>query len=144
MIVGQAPSRTSDPKRPLTGRTGSMLAWWCGLSAEEFQARFVLRNVLSQWPGPAPGGGDVAPTGRSARTSLLDVLEQAPPGVTHVVLLGQAVRRLMFGPASLPPYEWFLVVGGHWIAWAPHPSRVSRHWNSVAATEAACHFFRRL
>jgi len=56
LIVGQAPSRDSDPAEPFSGASGARLAALCGLTHAEFLSAFARVNLLSAFPGKASKG----------------------------------------------------------------------------------------
>lgn len=103
VIIGQAPSRLSDPSEPLSGNSGRRLASLAGLSLPEFLDRFERRNLLDAWPGKA-GKGDAFVRAGEAR-ALAESL-RAGLATRRVVLLGTAVARafgLPGGSLRVPP-----------------------------------------
>ena len=135
VIIGQAPSRVSDPREPLSGRSGARLAALCGITLPEFLDRFDRRNLLDAWPGKA-GKGDVF-VGRGEARLLADGLRAALAG-RPIVLLG---ANLAAAFRSTEPAFRF---SPSRIAWSPHPSGISRWWNDPANEERARRFWRSL
>ena len=72
LLIGQAPSRMSDPAEPLSGPCGGRLADLCGLSLPDFLARFDRVNLIDRFPGKA-AKGDLFPVDR-ARRKVIDLL----------------------------------------------------------------------
>lgn len=64
LIVGQAPSRTSDPSRPLLGgHSGERLRALMGVSLRTYIRLFDRRNLVERYPGTdalPPWAGDMA------------------------------------------------------------------------------------
>lgn len=138
IIVGQAPSRSSDPAEPLSGRSGAKLADLCGIALPDFLARFERLNLLDAFPGKA-GKGDVYVGVGEARVIAENVL--AASAGRSVVVLG-AVNAAAFR-LTAPAFR-FQRVGGASVAWCPHPSGVNRWWNDPANAARARRFWRRL
>lgn len=138
LIVGQAPSRLSDPTEPLSGRSGERLARLCGLDLPSFLARFERVNVAPAWPGKA-GKGDRYFGAREARR-VADDLRSLTAGRSIVVLgsANAAAFRL-----TVPAFR-FQQVGDARIAWSPHPSGVNRWWNEPENEARARVFWRQL
>lgn len=118
VLVGQAPSRRSDPARPLSGRSGDFLSTAAGF---KIGGAFDLRNLLSGFPGKK-GKGDAFPLWKAkiAAWALCRELKGR-----RVVLLGQNVARAFgFGRPEL--MTW---VAGPWPLWEtavlPHPSGIN-------------------
>lgn len=138
VIIGQAPSRLSDPSEPLSGNSGRRLAGLAGLSLPEFLDRFERRNLLDAWPGKA-GKGD-AFVGAGEARGLAESL-RAGLAARRVVLLGAGLAAAF--RVTLPAMTW----GDHWggrYAWAPHPSGINRWWNTPGNEERARAFWRAL
>lgn len=139
MIVGQAPSRLSDPAEPLSGRSGERLSDLCGLQMPEFLARFERRNLISMWPGKA-GKGDAIGSAADRR-DMAEILLSEAAG-RRMVLLGAAVGKAFdFKPDALLT---FVKHRGAVIAVCPHPSGISRWWNASANVALARAFWLRL
>lgn len=122
VIIGQAPSRLSDPREPLSGRSGARLASLCGITLPEFLDRFERRNLLDAFPGRREGTeGDFYVGLREARR----IAEGLLPGLRSrsTVVLG-ATNMAAFG-ITAPAFR-FQDLAGCRLAWSPHPSGVSR------------------
>lgn len=138
VIIGQAPSRVSDPSEPLSGRSGARLASLAGVDLPAFREFFDRRNMLSEWPGKA-GKGDAWPGAPEARA----IAEGLRTGLAtrRVVLLGVNVARAFGFPGE--PFLW----ARHWegvFAFSPHPSGTNRWWNDRRQVEQARRFWRSL
>lgn len=138
LIIGQAPSRSSDPSEPLSGRSGCRLADLCGLDVATFLATFERANLLDHYPG-AKLKGDEFVTTAEARTLAAGVRPRLR-GRT-VVVLG-LVNAAGFG-LTQPAFQF----APHWeglFAFSPHPSSVSRWWNDPANEARARAFWSAL
>lgn len=137
LIVGMAPGR-SGVREPLAGSSGRRLALLCGITFEDYLARFERTNLCPEFLGKV-GKGDAFPSAKHAR-ALADDLLLTLAG-RRVVVLG-FVNALAFG------IEWpmftFGVRAGAEIAYSPHPSGVNRWWNEAENQEAARAFWRRV
>lgn len=136
LIIGQAPSRLSDPVEPLSGRSGRRLADLCGLSMEAFLDAFERRNLVNEWPGPADGDGDAFVTAGEARR-LAQSFRPVVRG-RRVVILGFSLAA---GFGLTHPAMTF---APHWegeFAFCPHPSGVSRWWNDRGNEDRARAFW---
>lgn len=139
LIVGQAPSRLSDPSEPLSGRSGRRLASLCALSLDEFLAAYQRVNLIDRFPGKA-GKGDLFPVAE-ARTAAKAILARRRP--RRLVLLGGEVWRA-FGLARPPaPFLW-LQAGRHEVSLCPHPSGISLWWNDPRNVGQARSFWLQL
>ncbi len=116
LIVGLAPSRGSDPLRPLIGRgMATILRRMTGLTEEEFESAF---DRVFLFPSP-PIGGAQAPWRDAefhARSLARDVSR-----FPRVVLLGPSVANA-FGAHGLEPYTWSSTDFAKQVAFAPDPS----------------------
>jgi uracil-DNA glycosylase len=138
LIIGEAPARTGDPRRPLMGRSGSRLAALCGLDLQDYARTFARANVLERWPGKL-GKGDAfdLPTAR-LRAALL---RRRFVGGRLVVLLGLRTARAFGLPAAyLTPAR----VACANVVVLPHPSGINRWWNDPENVRRATRFLRRL
>lgn len=138
LIIGQAPSRLSDPTEPLSERSGARLSDLCGISVPEFLAGFERRNLIEEWPGKA-GKGDRF-VGLPEARRLAETCREAAAG-RRVVVLGFSIAAAfrLTGPS--------LTFAAHWggsFAFCPHPSAVSRWWNDPANGARARAFWREL
>jgi hypothetical protein len=133
LLLGEAPSRTSDPARPFDGHSGRRLQKLMpeGVALADV---FELRNLLDEWPGASDKGSafDFA----LARERCVEIIN-AWERFRLVVLVGRRVARA-FGDGGL---DYLEVVG---IAFPrvvfPHPSGVDRWWNEQANVERARRF----
>lgn len=138
LIVGQSPSRHSDPSEPLSGRSGAYLAELCDLTLPQFLDRFDRINLSVGWMGKA-AKGDRYFTVREARDRA-GVIRAAFLG-RQVVVLG-AINAAAFGLhwSKL----WFRAHWGGSFAWCPHPSPINLFWNDPLNVEAARLFWSSL
>lgn len=122
VVVGQAPSKTGERKKPFEGPGGDRLARAMGLSNHaELRERAVVVNLLRRWPGAARKG-DLFPIDRAARAAKRLVL----PKQATLLLVGKGVARA-FGVDA----EFFAstIARGYRAFVVPHPSGVSLWWN---------------
>lgn len=140
LLIGQAPSRGSDPALPLSGRSGGRLAALCGVDASDLRRRFDLLNLLDRWPGK-DGKRDAFPVD-AARRRAIDLLLSGRMFGRRVVMLGGAVA-LTFGIRRYDYLRWS-ANETLTLAVAPHPSGVSRWWNDEANVEIARAFWHDL
>jgi len=141
LIVGAAPSRTSNPRKPLSGTSGRRLAALCGLSFPAFLRAFERVNLLDCYPGRRGDKGDELPrfVARLSACNLTPRLRQR-----RTVLLGRGVARA-FHMHDRPFFVWHDDIGdGALVAVAPHPSGVSLFWNDAENVDAARRFWRAL
>lgn len=124
LIIGQAPSASSDPAEPLSGRSGRRLASLCCLSLDEFLAGYDRTNLVGAFPGKL-SKGDAFPIDPARRKAVI-----LRGGLTarRFVLLGSGVARAFQVPADTPTLRWF-PLGHHRAAICPHPSGVCQFWN---------------
>jgi uracil-DNA glycosylase len=121
-FVGQAPSRTSDPRQPLSGRSGRFLADLLGVGMETF-LRYRRVNLLDRWPGKN-GKGDAFPVAKAAKRRFRG----------RVVVLGlKTASALGLEPAYFSPQTGLNAV----FVVVPHPSGVNRWWNSSKNRQTA-------
>lgn len=141
LIVGQAPGPRSDPEEPLSGRCGARLADLCGITPEQFLARFRRVNLIDKHLGKV-GKGDRFPMDQ-ARKGAVDLLMTGAIARSPVVLLGANVARAFgFGPGSYPLLRLLpRPASPHGIALCPHPSGVNRWWNDHSNDLAARRFW---
>lgn len=142
-MVGEAPSRSlADPRQILVRKD---LCELCGVSKARFVELYDRVNVLDEWPGKHPSGGDrfVMSEGvRGARQIMRDVGLR----YDHIVLLGRRVERCF----TMDPNPWFDQFSlEHFGCPAnfyicPHPSRVSRWWNDPSNVTCAKIFWREM
>lgn len=145
LLVGQAPSASAED---LQGLSGARIARLCDVPYAEYLELFERRNLVQDWPGYAPGGGDAFPMGDARRgwARLLPALHGR-----KIVLLGRKVGCIALGHAP----EWFRWERrDHWTsprrrvtfeaACAPHPSGLSRWWNEPDGFLAASAWWQEL
>lgn len=138
IIVGQAPSCTSDPDEPLSGKSGGRLAELCGLTMPEFLDRFDRINLQPNWLGRLERGDRYLSVHEArAKAQLL----RAAFADRRIVVLG-AINATAFG------IRWSkLYFRRHWngeFAWCPHPSGLTRFWNDPVNVALARHFWTAL
>lgn len=135
VMVGQAPSASSDPSRPLA-RSTTRLAGFAGIDESLILDATERVNLIDAYPGPS-NGGDAFPIklARERAAALLPRLVGR-----RVILCGRAVAKA-FEVDHADAFEW--VSGpGFECAVIPHPSGVNRWWNDVANVERARAFLR--
>lgn len=141
LIIGQAPSRMSDPDEPLSGNSGRRLAALCGLDLRTFIDGFERRNLLSRWPGSSTGAGDRFVGSAEARRLAESTRPLLGPPDRKVIVLGFATAAA-FGLTQ--PALTFAPHWGRLFAFCPHPSGVSRWWNDPTCEERARTFWAAL
>lgn len=139
LIIGQAPSRRSDPSEPLSGNSGRRLAGLCGIDLATFLVRFDRINLIPAFPGAAEKGDRFV--GAKEARALADALRPAIRG-RRVVLLGfQVGAAFRFtGPA----FAWERSLETEAVAMSPHPSGISLWWNDRWNAERARRFWSTL
>ncbi len=141
LLVGQAPSRTSDPASALSpaGRSGRRLLELSGLSEEAFGARALRINLSDRWPGKN-GKGDRFP--RLIDDGVLSLIAAS----AMIVFVGRGVAERMLGASvarELEPCCWYFSHRPRKLyAVLPHPSGVNRWWNDAANVRRAKRFLR--
>lgn len=137
ILIGQAPSRTSDPGEPLSGRSGERIAALCGLDLPTFLDTFERYNVLPYWPGK-DGKGD--------RYTAAEIRHRAE--LIHSFIAGRKVVILGVINARVLSVTWpmfsFRPHCGAQFAWSPHPSGINRWWNDLLNVSLAESFWRQL
>ena len=118
-LVGQAPSRRGDPRKPLAGPNGQKIAGLAGMSHDELIA--CRRKHLNTHYNGKRGGFDHKKGNVNAADVLLDWR------VERIVLLGKNVARC-FGFRDLPFLAEIRVYGRRFLIF-PHPSGTNRWWN---------------
>lgn len=134
LLLGESPSRDSDPLTPFSGRSGDRLR---ALLGRELEDVFDVRNLLPAWAGPA-GKGSLWPRieARHAALALLPEIEGR-----RVVMCGRRVASA-FGVRPDVPFLTWLPLDRYAVI--PHPSGVVRWWNEPGNVEAAAGFLRAL
>jgi hypothetical protein len=160
LLVGEAPSRTSDPRKPL------VLASLAGLARlqfpQEWCATFDRVNLLQEWPGadsPFPlvkaskVASDLRPKIQKYRWVVL--LGKRVARAFHPELAGrswfqwgpipvddvEALQRLNMVRVGVDPETLSL---GPSCVMVPHPSRCSRWWNDAKNCRKAKKFWTEL
>jgi len=121
-LVGQAPSRRGDPRKPLAGPNGRKIARLAGMSYEELIA-CRRRHLNPHYNGKR--GEDNAFDHAKGNANAADVLMDWR--VERIVLLGKKVARC-FGFRDLPFLAEINIYGRRFLIF-PHPSGVNRWWN---------------
>lgn len=136
LIVGMAPSRTSDPSRPLDGVSGRALARFFG---HEYVHEFAdAVNLLERYPGKSRRyKGDRFPI-RRARRRAMEVVELFQ-NYRHVLVLGAGPRDVL----ELEWFRWSEVLGAR-VAAIPHPSGCNHWYNDPRNRERVRRFVRRI
>lgn len=126
----------------MAGRCGARLASLAGISLDEFLARTERVNLLDRYPGKS-GKGDAFPMDEARRAAarlmfrLMDGGIYAP--VQPVVLLGGNVAGAFHVNRDL--FIWGQCYSHPLVAVAPHPSGISRWWNSPENIKTAKTFW---
>lgn len=140
LLVGQAPSRDSDPARAFSGRSGERLCQLSGLTHREFWDRVDAINLIDAWPGKRGPKGDRfnLVEARKAAVVYMNTFADRGPSYRSFVLVGRMVATA-FGLGHL---DWFACYGIPCYAVIPHPSGANYLWNQPAIVERARAFFR--
>ena len=120
-LVGEAPSRRGDPRKPLAGPNGQKIARLAGMSYDELIA--CRRRHLN--PHSRKRGKGDAFDHAKGYVNAADVLLDWR--VERIVLLGKNVARC-FGFRDLPFLAEIRIYGRRFLIF-PHPSGVNRWWN---------------
>jgi len=134
-LVGQAPSRRGDPRKPLAGPNGQKIARLGGMSYDELIAchrKHLNTHTRKHGKGNA---FDHAKGNVNAAEVLLDWR------VERIVLLGKNVARC-FGFRDLPFLAEIRIYGRRFLIF-PHPSGVNRWWNERRNEQRAREFLQR-
>jgi len=136
LIVGQAPSRTSNPAEVLRGKSGAKIRELLGLSKRRF-IQCTRVNLAPLWTGK-DGKGDAF---EADPDLVITALSLARDHET-VLLLGRAVS----GALGYGGYEYFEPIKKEKTTFyvVPHPSGINRWWNDPANRRVAERFFGRL
>ena len=121
-LVGQAPSRRGDPRKPLAGPNGRKIARLAGMSYDELIA--CRRKHLNTHYSGKRGKGDAFDRAKG-NVKAADVLLDWR--VERIVLLGKKVARC-FGFRDLPFLAEISIYGRRFLIF-PHPSSTNRWWN---------------
>lgn len=134
VIVGQAPSRTSDPAEPLSGRSGQRLAELCGITMPDFLERFERINLLVGWQGKNGKGDRFEPGAAPERVAQALLYLRA----RNVIILG-AINSTSLG--VIWPKLSFRPFNAGNFAWCPHPSGINVWWNDRVNVAMARRFW---
>ena len=121
-LVGQAPSRRGDPRKPLAGPNGQKIARLAGMSHDELIA--CCRKHLNTHHSGKRSKGDAFDRANgcvNAGDILLDWR------VERIVLLGKNVAHC-FGFRDVPFLAEIHIYGRRFLIF-PHPSGINRWWN---------------
>ena len=134
-LVGQAPSRLGDPRKPLAGPNGRKIARLAGMSYDELIAcrRKHLNTHYSRKRGKSNAFNRAEGNSNAAKV-LLDWR------VERIVLLGKNVARC-FGFPDLPFLAEIRIYGRRFLIF-PHPSGVNRWWNEQRNEQRARQFLQ--
>jgi hypothetical protein len=135
-LVGQAPSRRGDPRKPLAGPNGRKIARLAGLSYDELIA--CRRKHLNPHYSGKRGKGDAFDRAKGY-VNAADVLMDWR--VERIVLLGKNVARC-FGFRDLPFLAEISIYGRRFLIF-PHPSGINRWWNERRNERRARQFLQR-
>lgn len=125
LIVGMAPSSSSDPRKPLDCVSGRVLASYFGHERVSDFADAV--NILERYPGKSKRfKGDRFPM-KLARKRVLDVVGLFQ-NYRYVVVLGAGPKRV------LEIEDWFECskIFGARVTAVPHPSGCNHWYNNQA------------
>lgn len=141
VIVGEAPSMSSNPRRPFDGYSGKKLAEYAGfVGYEELRASARLVNVLKEWPGRGYAGekGSRFPRelAKAAASRMRFRWDE------RILLAGKRVARAS-GLEELPYFRWVPFRDTRRVAVIPHPSGVNGYWNDEANRSRASQFLQR-
>ncbi len=130
LLLGEAPSRSTEGAPPFSGRSGERLRELAGV--DRLDEAFSVANLLDRWPG-RDGKGSAFPLDEARRAA--DRIEEQFVGRV-VVLVGKRVCRAVFGGEHpyLEPVQAEVLGrgrrGGPFAAYVlPHPSGINRWWN---------------
>ncbi len=135
IMVGEAPSPTSDPQQPiLSGRSGRWLRWLLG---SDCWGRLLLMcdfvNLVPLYPGTSYPD-------REARIAADRIVKDAREDgrEKNLILCGKKVAKAfnIQGQDSLATLDGVFVGLGR-VTLLPHPSGLCRWWNNEANRQAA-------
>gem|GEM_PF-1085023 len=135
-LVGQAPSRHGDPRKPLAGPNGQKIARLAGMTYDELIA--CRRKHLNTHYGGKRDKGDPFDNAKG-NANAADVLLDWR--VERIVLLGKNVARC-FGFRNLPFLAEIRIYGRRFLIF-PHPSGANRWWNERRNEQRAREFLQR-
>jgi uracil-DNA glycosylase len=132
IIVGEAPSRLSDPEIAFSGRSGTFLERAAGLKPGRLRGWFECVNLLRVWPGPCDGRrGSRFRGGRVARSRAAEIRDRAAASGRPVLVAGRRAAAVFDIPQPVEYLTWYRV-GDVPVAVIPHPSGVNKWWNEPA------------
>lgn len=120
-VIGEAPGPSAG--QPLEG-VRRRISTISGLPVALLEDRFRWLNLLDEWPGYGPSGGSRFPA--DAAEQRADDLMRAVAGGelrTRFIYLGRRVAKAFRFQGA-----WFVWTDGQTVV--PHPSGLSRWWNS--------------
>ena len=132
VLIGQAPSRTGDPSRPLAS---NKLAALCGLTKKEYLRKFRRLNIFDAWPGKN-GKGDAFPLAQ-ARIRAAQLVKN----LMHERVVFVGIKTAEAFSFEFAPLKWQRFNNGA-AAILPHPSGVNRWWNDPGNRKMASRFMR--
>jgi uracil-DNA glycosylase len=121
-LVGQAPSRRGDPRKPLAGPNGQKIARLAGISHDELIGCRRM-HLNTRYSGKRRKGD--AFNRAKGTVKAADVLLDWR--VERIVLLGKNVARC-FGLRDVPFLAEIRIYGRRFLIF-PHPSGINRWWN---------------
>jgi hypothetical protein len=124
-VIGESPSKTSDPAVAFSGRSGARLRR-LGLDLDTCVRSNLFPEHVTRWSAPEAR--------RAAR--------EHAPGLAgrRVLFVGVRVARA-FGVDPYPLMDWQLDDRFEYAV-VPHPSGANRWWNEPSNVETARWFFR--
>lgn len=142
IIVGEQPSKTGDPSKPIEGRIGRRLAECCGLSFDEYLRTFDRVNLLPKRIeyGPERGNGDAFNV-RLAKGAARSLVGSWSSGRVFLILGKRAASA--FGLVEVEYFDACPLGSGIKAFVVPHPSGINRWWNDPAHEVEMCAFMRR-
>ena len=137
LLIGEAPGKKGNPRRPLQGRIGRKLAEVAGVEYERYKESTKRRNVFDEWPGK-DGKGDAWNFSLARKRA-----EEMVPDLAgkRALFVGRRVAAA-FGFESLAWMTWTDGPEGSKVAAIPHPSGIVRWWNEESNRKAAGEFLR--
>ena len=141
-MIGQAPGPKTSPNYPLfpfpPTSAGGKLHKLTGLSLEDYFKKYERTNLLRDFPGATPGGGDRWPLqeARAAARALVPSLKGR-----RVLFIGRNVSRaFMYGGGFEYFHLYYQEEDDFTFAIVPHTSGVSRFYNDPVNVASAQKF----
>lgn len=143
LIVGPAPSASSDPTSPWDAASGRRLAALMGMSLEEFLGTFDRACLFDKFPGRlANSSGDAFPI-QEATINAFKLMRNNPfDNYKAIILMGKNVARA-FNWQNAEFLEWDRTSRPFKVVF-PHPSGLNRWWNDKRNRKAAKEFLTEL